>query len=59
MSGPSAKSDTIMRVLRAELGLDLKSAKTVVRRVVSGDYSGTLPEMEHLAASCGSPASLL
>ncbi|MGV4926635.1 hypothetical protein K2224_33890 (plasmid) [Streptomyces sp. BHT-5-2] len=59
MSGPSAKSDTIMRVLRAELGLDLKSAKTVVRRVVSGDYSGTLPKVEHLAASCGSPASLL
>ncbi|MER6052660.1 hypothetical protein ABT168_35360 [Streptomyces sp. NPDC001793] len=58
MSGPSAKSDTIMRVLRAALGLDLKSAKTVVRGV-SGDYSGTLPEVEHLAARCGSPASLL
>ncbi|MET9918685.1 hypothetical protein ABZZ04_16540 [Streptomyces sp. NPDC006435] len=38
-----------MRVLRAELGIDLKSAKTVLRRVLDGDYSGTLPEMEHLA----------
>ncbi|MET9556078.1 hypothetical protein [Streptomyces sp. NPDC006645] len=38
-----------MRVLRAELGIDLKNAKAVLRRVLDGDYSGTLPEMEHLA----------
>ncbi|GGR62383.1 hypothetical protein GCM10010251_93950 [Streptomyces aurantiogriseus] len=49
VSGPSAEWVAIMRVLRAELGIDLTSAKTVVRRVLSGDYSGTLPEMEHLA----------
>jgi hypothetical protein len=46
---PSAKSVVIMRVLRAELGTDLVNAKTVLRRVLSGDYSGTLPEMEFLA----------
>lgn len=39
----------MMRVLRAELGIDLASAKAVARRVVNGDYSGTLPEMECLA----------
>ncbi|MFE4698930.1 hypothetical protein ACFRIC_17865 [Streptomyces sp. NPDC056738] len=38
-----------MRVLRSEVGVDLTSAKDVARRVVNGDYSGTLPEMEHLA----------
>lgn len=38
-----------MRVLRAELGIDLKCAKAVLNRVLDGDYSGTLPEMEHLA----------
>ncbi|MFC5915360.1 hypothetical protein [Streptomyces pulveraceus] len=38
-----------MRVLRAELGIDLKNAKAALRRVLDGDYSGTLPEMEHLA----------
>ncbi|MGW4734435.1 hypothetical protein ACWEQC_35635 [Streptomyces shenzhenensis] len=42
-------SVAIMRVLRAELGIDLMNARTVLRRVVDGDYSGTLPEMEHLA----------
>ncbi|GHE42572.1 hypothetical protein GCM10018785_10220 [Streptomyces longispororuber] len=44
-----AKGVAIMRVLRAELGIDLTSAKAVVRRVVNGDYSGTLPEMERVA----------
>ncbi|MFJ5680855.1 hypothetical protein [Streptomyces sp. NPDC093097] len=39
----------MMRVLRAELSLDLKNAKAVVHSVLNGDYSGTLPEMEHLA----------
>ncbi|WP_327699811.1 hypothetical protein [Streptomyces sp. NBC_00459] len=46
---PSTKSVAIMRVLRAELGIDLMNAKAVLRRAVDGDYSGTLPEMEHLA----------
>jgi hypothetical protein len=45
----SANSVVIMRVLRAELGIDLVNAKDVLRRVLSGDYFGTLPEMELLA----------
>ncbi|AZQ39817.1 hypothetical protein EJ357_45655 [Streptomyces cyaneochromogenes] len=49
VSSPSAEGVAIMRVLRAELGIDLISAKAVMRRVANGDYSGTLPEMEHLA----------
>lgn len=52
----SAKSVVMMRVLRAALGIDLLTAKAVLRRVVSGDYSGTLPEMELLARklrACG------
>ncbi|MFF3957192.1 hypothetical protein ACFYY1_28845 [Streptomyces sp. NPDC001890] len=49
VSSPPTKNVAIMRVLRAELGIDLKNAKAVLRRVVDGDYSGTLPEMEHLA----------
>ncbi|MEV8314872.1 hypothetical protein AB0Q95_11920 [Streptomyces sp. NPDC059900] len=47
--GPSAKRVVIMRVLRAELGVDLVHAKAVLGRVLDGDYSGTLPEMELLA----------
>ncbi len=35
---PSAKSVVMMRVLRAALGIDLLTAKAVLRRVVSGDY---------------------
>jgi hypothetical protein len=46
---PSAKSVAMMRVLRAELGVDLTNARAVLRRVLSGDCSGTLPEMELLA----------
>ncbi len=49
VSSPPAKSVAIMLVLRAELGIDLMNAKAVLRRVLDGDYSGTLPEMEHLA----------
>ncbi|GAA2426266.1 hypothetical protein GCM10010433_27790 [Streptomyces pulveraceus] len=49
VSSPPTKSIVIMRVLRAELGIDLKNAKAALRRVLDGDYSGTLPEMEHLA----------
>ncbi|MFE0513940.1 hypothetical protein [Streptomyces sp. NPDC058964] len=36
-------------MLRTELGAGLVNAKAVLRRVLSGDCSGTLPEMEHLA----------
>jgi hypothetical protein len=53
---PSAESVVVMRVLRAALGIDLLSAKAALRRVVSGDYSGALPEMELLARklrACG------
>ncbi|WP_433887401.1 hypothetical protein [Streptomyces sp. CA-111067] len=39
-----------MRVLRGELGLDLASARSVLDEIVTGAYSGTLPEMELLAA---------
>lgn len=49
VNSPPAKSIAIMRVLRAELGIDLMNAKAVLRHVLNGDYSGTLPEMEHLA----------
>lgn len=49
MVSPSAKSVAMMQVLRAELGIDLVNAKAVLRRVLSGDYAGTLPEMELLA----------
>ncbi|MGW3917779.1 hypothetical protein ACWEBX_41000 [Streptomyces sp. NPDC005070] len=49
VSSPPAKGVAIMRVLRAELGVDLASAKDVARCVMKGDYSGTLPEMERLA----------
>ncbi|MER6452766.1 hypothetical protein ABT270_09075 [Streptomyces sp900105245] len=48
-SGPSATGVAIMRVLRGELGIDLASAKALAHRVVNGDCTGTLPEMEHLA----------
>ncbi len=49
VSSPPAKGVAIMRVLRAEFGIDLINAQAVLRRVLDGDYSGTLPEMEHLA----------
>ncbi|WP_282791132.1 hypothetical protein [Streptomyces sp. CC224B] len=49
VSSPQARSVSIMRVLRAELGIDLMNAKAVLRRVLDGDHSGTLPEMERLA----------
>ncbi|MDJ0466680.1 hypothetical protein [Streptomyces sp. H27-C3] len=38
-----------MRVLRAELGLDLTNTKALLHQVLAGAYSGTLPEMELLA----------
>ncbi|WP_405820660.1 hypothetical protein OG241_33500 [Streptomyces sp. NBC_01390] len=46
---PSASNTVIMRVLRAELGLGLADVRSVLSRVVTGGYSGTLPEMEFLA----------
>ncbi|WP_235967583.1 hypothetical protein [Streptomyces mesophilus] len=46
---PSGKSVTIMRVLRAELGIDLPGAKAVLHRLLNGSYSGTRAEMELLA----------
>ncbi|WUW21922.1 hypothetical protein OG521_14440 [Streptomyces sp. NBC_01463] len=49
VSSPPATGAAIMRVLRAELGLDLPNARAALRRVLDGDCSGTLPEMEHLA----------
>ena len=49
VSTPPVKSVAVMRVLRAELGIDMTDARTVLRRVLDGDYSGTLPEVEYLA----------
>ncbi|MFF3889672.1 hypothetical protein [Streptomyces sp. NPDC001914] len=49
VSSPPDKGVVIMRVLRAELALDLTSAMILMRRVVNGEYTGTLPEMERLA----------
>ncbi|APC37678.1 hypothetical protein A9R04_24700 [Nocardiopsis dassonvillei] len=46
---PSAGNVAIMRVLRAELGIGLTDARAVLDRVLAGDYSGTLPEVELLA----------
>ena len=46
---PSARNAAIMRVLRAELGIGLVEVKTLLREVLAGAHSGTLPEMEFLA----------
>lgn len=46
---PSARAAVVMRVLRAEFGLDLAGVKSVLDEVALGAYSGTLPEMERLA----------
>ncbi|MFE7784137.1 hypothetical protein [Streptomyces nigrescens] len=40
---------TVMRVLRAELGLGLTEVKPVAGQVLEGAYAGTLPEVEYLA----------
>ncbi|MQY36548.1 hypothetical protein SRB17_45500 [Streptomyces sp. RB17] len=45
----------IVRVPRAELGVDLVNAKALLSQVLSGDLRGTLPEMELLAR--GLPAA--
>ncbi|MFE0089760.1 hypothetical protein [Streptomyces sp. NPDC059016] len=49
VTSPPGKSISIMRVLRAELGLDLAEARTELGRVLAGEFSGTVPEMEFLA----------
>ncbi len=46
---PPTGNVAIMRVLRAELGIDLTDARAVLDRILAGDYSGTLPEVEFLA----------
>ncbi|MEU9523296.1 hypothetical protein [Streptomyces sp. NPDC048224] len=46
---PPAKNAAIMRVLRAELGIGLDGVRADVDQVLTGQYSGTLPEMELLA----------
>jgi hypothetical protein len=40
---------TVMKVLRAEPGLRLSDARTVVEEVRSGGFTGTMPEMARLA----------
>ncbi|MFD7435967.1 hypothetical protein [Streptomyces sp. NPDC059861] len=46
---PPVRNVVVMRVLRTQLGVDRAAAKVVLSGVLSGDYSGTLPEMELLA----------
>ncbi|MFJ8301703.1 hypothetical protein ACIQ9R_38185 [Streptomyces sp. NPDC094447] len=46
---PPARNAAIMRVLRAELGIGLDGVRAVLDQVLTGQYSGTLPEMELLA----------
>ncbi|NBE53130.1 hypothetical protein [Streptomyces boluensis] len=46
---PPTRNAAVMRVLRAELGIGLDGVKAVLERVLTGRYSGTLPEMELLA----------
>lgn len=43
------RNAAIMRVLRAELGIGLDGVQAVLEQVLTGQYSGTLPEMELLA----------
>jgi len=45
---PSARNVVIMRVLRAELGLDLAGVRSVLNEVVDSAFSGTMPELEFL-----------
>jgi hypothetical protein len=45
----STSAVVLMRVMRAELGLDLIQAKAMVQRVCAGTHTGTLTEMEFLA----------
>ncbi|MGX2993424.1 hypothetical protein JNUCC64_03870 [Streptomyces sp. JNUCC 64] len=57
---PRGRNVPAMRVLRAALGLDPAGAKAALSRVLAGELSGTLPEMEFLAdrmRKAGVPAS--
>ncbi len=49
VTSAQGRSVALMRVLRAELKLDLAEAKTALGRVLAGEFSGTLPEIELLA----------
>ncbi|MEU6051106.1 hypothetical protein ABZ829_11785 [Streptomyces xanthochromogenes] len=46
---PLTRNAAIMRVLRAELGIGLDGVRAVLEQVLTGLYSGTLPETELLA----------
>ncbi|WP_235618659.1 hypothetical protein [Embleya scabrispora] len=46
---PPVQGAKVMRVLRAELGLDLTDVRAALERALTGTHSGTLPEVEHLA----------
>ncbi|WP_424210600.1 hypothetical protein ACN20G_00050 [Streptomyces sp. BI20] len=46
---PPTRNAAIMRVLRAELGIGLDGVRAVLEQILTGQYSGTLPEMELLA----------
>jgi hypothetical protein len=45
VSALPVKGVAIMRVLRAGLGIGVADARTLLRRVLDGDYAGTLPEV--------------
>ncbi|KUN84146.1 hypothetical protein AQJ64_15335 [Streptomyces griseoruber] len=45
----SVTTIAVLRVARAEFGVDLADAKVVAERVLSGVHAGTLPEVESLA----------
>ncbi|MFG3257000.1 hypothetical protein [Streptomyces sp. NPDC048172] len=47
--GLPVNNTVLLRVLRTELGLSLVEIKSARERVLAGGYSGTLPEIEHLA----------
>ncbi|MEU6041106.1 hypothetical protein ABZ801_37520 [Actinomadura sp. NPDC047616] len=46
---PAPSPVSVMKVLRTELGVDLPQMKEILRRVLAGSFTGTLPEMELLA----------
>ncbi len=49
LTDPSVRRVVLMQVLRAQLGTDLTDIATLTRQVLAGTYTGTLPEVEHLA----------
>ncbi|MER7600217.1 hypothetical protein [Streptomyces hydrogenans] len=46
---PQTRNAAVMRVLRAELGIGLGEVRAVLEQISTGQYTGTLPEMELLA----------